>query len=332
MIPEQLDLDLLRTFVAVCRQGSLSRVAEQTGGTQSALSMRVRRLESLLKRPLFRRTGRGVVPTAEGELLLNYATRILALVDEALVRLRQTDLSGSVRIGLAEEIAASALPVALGRLRRAHPDIRLDLAVDHSVPLGRLWQEDELDIMLAPTSVVTVDALITWNVELQWVCAPDYQLDEERPLDLVTFDAECMWRRRMIDALAGLGREHRVTFASQSITALQAAVENGLGIGVLPHDSIRTDKLRVLTPSDGVPSPLAVQYGLYVRDRRTPVMDAAIDFFLDTARAPSAHAAPTAQGVAQKWAQAGAPAEWRPRACRPQQQDRRASKRKLDRI
>jgi len=61
-------------------------------------------------------------------------------------------------------------------------------------------------------------------------------------------------------------------------------------------------------------------------------VDAAIDFFLDTARAPSAHAAPTAQGVAQKWAQAGAPAEWRPRACRPQQQDRRASKRKLDRI
>ncbi|HEX7116962.1 MAG TPA: LysR substrate-binding domain-containing protein [Steroidobacter sp.] len=293
MMPEQLDLDLLRIFVAVCRQGSLSRVAEQIGGTQSALSMRVRRLENSFERPLFRRTGRGVVPTVEGELLLNYATRILALVDEAFVRLRQTELSGSVRIGLAEEIAASALPAALGRLRRAYPDIRLDVAVDHSVPLGRLWQDGELDIMLAPTSVVTVDALISWNVELRWVCALDYLLHDARPLDLVTFDANCMWRRRMIDALAVLGRDHRVTFASQSITALQAAVENGLGIGVLPPDSIRTDKLRVLEPSDGVPSPLAVQYGLYAREHRTPVMNAAIDFFLDAARGPGGHASLT---------------------------------------
>ena len=283
---EQIGLDLLRTFVAVCRQGSLSRVAEQSGRTQSALSMQMRRLESLVGRPLLRRTGRGVVPTAEGELLLAYATRMLALGEEALARLRHAELSGSVRIGLAEEVAASALAAALGRLRRAYPDIRLDVAVDHSVTLGRLWQEDALDIMIAPTSVVEVDALFAWSVELQWVCAPDYVLDDDRPLDLVTFDAQCMWRRRMIDALAALGREHRVTFASQSIAALQAAVEHGLGIGVLPPDSIRAGKLRVLKPSDGIPDPLTVQYGVYARDRRTPVVDAAIDILVEGVRTP----------------------------------------------
>jgi len=283
---EQIGPDLLRTFVAVCRQGSLSRVAVQTGRTQSALSMQMRRLESLIGRSLFRRTGRGVVPTAEGELLLGYATRILALGDEAIARLRQAELSGSVRVGLAEEVAASALPAALGRLRRAYPDIRLDVAVDHSVTLGRQWQEDSLDIMIAPTSVVEVDALFAWSVELQWVCAPDYVLDDDRPLDLVTFDAQCMWRRRMIDALAGCGREHRVTFASQSITALQAAVEHGLGVGVLPPDSIQAGRLRVLKPSEGVPDPLTVQYGIYARDRRTPVMDAAMDILLEGARTP----------------------------------------------
>ncbi len=286
MISEQIGLDLLRTYVAVCRQGSLSRVAEQMGRTQSALSMQMRRLESLLERPLFRRTGRGVVPTAEGELFLGYATRILALSDEALARLRRAELSGSVRIGLAEEVAASALPAALGRLRRAHPGIRLDVSVDHSVALGRQWQEDELDIMIAPTSVVPVDAMVAWSVELQWVCGQDYVPDDARPLELVTFDAHCMWRRRMIDALAGIGREHRVTFASQSIAALQTAVEHGLGVGVLPPDSIRTGKLRVLKPSDGVPGPLTVQYGLYACDRRTPVVDAAIDILLEEVRTP----------------------------------------------
>jgi len=276
MISEQIGIDLLRTYVAVCRQGSLNRVAAQTGRTQSALSMQMRRLESLLDRQLFQRTGRGVVPTAEGELFLGYATRILALGDEALARLRQTEISGSVRIGLAEEVATSALPAALGRLHRTYPEIHLEVVVEHSVALGRLWGEDGLDIMIGPTSVVDADAVTTWNVDLQWVSALDYVADQERPLDLVTFAAPCLWRRRMIDALVAAGREHRITLTSQSVTALQAAIENGLGVGVLPPDSIRAESMQVLTATPGIPAPLTVQYGLYAQDRRTPVLDAAI--------------------------------------------------------
>ncbi len=281
MMSEQIGLDLLRTFVAVCRQGSLSRIAAQTGRTQSALSMQMRRLESLLDRQLFQRTGRGVVPTAEGEIFLGYATRILALGDEAQARLRQSEISGGVRIGLAEEVANAALPAALGRLHRGYPDIRLDVVVEHSVALGQLWREDGLDLMIGPTSVVVADALVTWNVDLQWVCALDHVPDERRPLDLVAFAAPCLWRRRMIEALVASGREHRVTFTSQSIMALQAAVENGLGIGLLPPEPVRAGAMRVLKPSAGVPKPLTVQYGLYAQDKRTPVIDAAIEVLLE---------------------------------------------------
>jgi len=281
MISEQIGLDLLRSYVAVCRQGSLSRVAAQTGRTQSALSMQMRRLEGLLDRQLFQRTGRGVVPTAEGELLLGYATRILALGDEAVARLQQTEISGGVRIGLAEEVATATLPAALGRLHRAYPDIRPEVVVEHSVALGRLWAEEGLDVMIAPTSVVVADALTTWNVELQWACALDHVPDPDRPLDLVVFAAPCLWRRRMIDALAADGRQHRVMFTSQSVMALQAAIENGLGIGLLPPESIRAGAMRALKPSAGVPGPLTVQYGLYARDRRTPVLQAVIDILLE---------------------------------------------------
>lgn len=281
MISEQIGLDLLRTFVAVCQQGSLSRVAAQTGRTQSTLSMQMRRLESLLERHLFQRTGRGVVPTAEGEIFLGYATRILALSDEAYARLRETTVAGSVRIGLAEEIANSALPAALGRLHRAHPDVQLDVVVEHSTALGHSWEESTMDIMIAPTSAVSaVDALVTWNVELQWVSASDYVQEAGRPLELIVFASPCLWRRRMIEALAATGRDHRITFTSQSVMGLQAAIENGLGIGLLPPDSIRTETMRTLDASAGVPDPLTVQYGLYARDRRTRVVDAAIDVLL----------------------------------------------------
>lgn len=278
MISEQIGLDLLRTYVAVCRQGSLSRVAAQTGKTQSAMSMQMRRLEGLLQRHLFQRTGRGVVPTAEGELFLGYATRILALGDEAVARLQQASIGGGVRIGLAEEVTTAALSAALGRLHRTYPDISLDAMVEHSV--------------VAPTSVVAADAVTTWNVELQWVCAQDYVLDHDRPLDLAAFGATCPWRRRMIEALVAAGREHRIVLSCQSVTGLQAVIENGLGVGLLPPESVRTASMRVLKTSAGLPEPLTVQYGLYAHDRRTAVIDAAIEILLkDLPAAPRARAA-----------------------------------------
>jgi len=217
------------------------------------------------------------VPTAEGEVFLGYATRILALSDEAVARLRHTEISGGVRIGLAEEISAAVLPSMIGRLHRAHPEIQLDVIVDDSSALARLWREEELDIVIGTTAAVATDALIAWNVELQWVCALDYEPDRERPLDLVTFASPCLWRRRMLGVLAASGREYRVTFTTQSVTALQAAIENGLGVALLPPESVRANSMRVLPASSGVPAPPTVQYGLYANDRRTPVVNAAID-------------------------------------------------------
>lgn len=277
MISEQIGLDLLRLFVTVCRQGSLSRVAKETGRSQSALSMQMRRLEELLDRRLLQRTGRGVIPTAEGELFLGYATRMLALGDEAASRLQEKAIRGALRVGLAEEVAHMMLPTALGRLHRAYPGIRLDVMLEHSVALGRLWAEDALDLLIAPVSVVTADAITTWEVELLWVSAIDHQPDPTQPLDLVTFVAPCLWRKRMLEALNSIGRQHRVTLTSQSITALQAAVETGLGVGALPADSIRAGSMKVLKPAQGMPPPLGVQYGLYAPDRRNAIVTAAIE-------------------------------------------------------
>ena len=86
-------------------------------------------------------------------------------------------------------------------------------------------------------------------------------------------------------ALVASGREHKVTFTSQSVTALQAAIENGLGIGLLPPESVRAGAMRTLKASAGVPYPLTVQYGIYARDRRTPVVNAAIDVLLEAKQA-----------------------------------------------
>jgi DNA-binding transcriptional LysR family regulator len=277
MISDALDLHLLRTYVAVCRQGSLSRVAAQTGRAQSAISMQMRRLESQLDRQLLRRTGRGVVPTEDGETFLNYAIRILALGDEAVARLTAEGITGGIRVGLAEEIANVVLPAALARLRRAYPDLHLDISVDHSIAIAKSWTAGDLDLAIATASAFPIDARVTWNVDLLWTCGLDHTPDPARALDVVTYAEPCLWRKRMVDALTTMGRGHRVVLTSQSVSAIQSAVENGLGVAMLTAECIRPETMRVLTPSMGVPDPLVVQYGLYASNHGAPAVEAAVN-------------------------------------------------------
>lgn len=283
MIPAAIDLDLLRAYAAVCRQGSLSRAAEVMGRTQPALSMQMRRLEGLLGRALLRRTGRGVVPTPEGEMFLGYAVRILALGDEAAARLSgpaTARLGGTVRVAVPEEVASAALPAMLGRFRRTHPSVTLDVLVDDTAAVAPLWRAGKLDVMVGLLSAMPdAAAVVTWSVGLRWTCGLGYEPDgggDDGPLDLVTFPEPCTWRAKMLDALAASGRAWRVAFTSRSLAAVQAAVENGLGVTLLTPECIRPTTMRSLPETLGLPEPLLVQYGLYARGERDAAADAVV--------------------------------------------------------
>ena len=276
MIPSAIDVDMLRAYAAVCRQGSLSRAAQVSGRTQPALSMQMRRLEDLLGHTLLRRTGRGVVPTPEGELFLGYAARILALGEEAAARLNGPSFGGTVRIALPEEVALTTLPAALGRFRRAHPSVALEVLVDDTAAVQPLWRAGELDVMVGLPSAMMGVAVAMWSVGLCWTCGLGYDPDGNGPLDLVVFAEPCVWRKRMLEALAASGRAWRIAFTSRSVAAVQVAVENGLGMTVLPPECIRPATMRILTTSSGLPEPLEVQYGLYARDRGAAVTEAAV--------------------------------------------------------
>ncbi|HMO43911.1 MAG TPA: LysR family transcriptional regulator, partial [Phenylobacterium sp.] len=100
---ENLDLDLLRTFVAIAEVRNLTRAGERLGRTQSAISLQLRRLEERLGVTLFSRDPRRVVLTDEGEALLPQARQMLRLNDEILAGLRGDDLAGEVRLGAPED-------------------------------------------------------------------------------------------------------------------------------------------------------------------------------------------------------------------------------------
>src|SRR5437660_11741078 len=87
-----LDVDQLRTFVAIVETGSFTRAAEAVHKTQSAVSMQMKRLEERLDRPVFARDGRASKLTEDGERLLDFARRIIKLNVEAMAAFSEAEL------------------------------------------------------------------------------------------------------------------------------------------------------------------------------------------------------------------------------------------------
>jgi len=99
-----LDIVLLRTFVAVVEANGFTRAAGFVNLTQSAVSLHIKRLEEQVGRRLFDRTAPKLALTSDGEILLSYAQRILALEEEVKTRLGHPEPEGLVRFGALDVI------------------------------------------------------------------------------------------------------------------------------------------------------------------------------------------------------------------------------------
>src|SRR5215470_4332628 len=120
-----IDIEQLRSFIAIVETGSFTRAAEIVHKTQSAVSMQMKRLEERLDRPIFARDGRASKLTEDGERLLDYARRIIKLNIEVLAAFSKAELSGRVRLGVPDDYADRYLPEIMARFSRVYPAVEL---------------------------------------------------------------------------------------------------------------------------------------------------------------------------------------------------------------
>jgi DNA-binding transcriptional LysR family regulator len=246
-----LDLDLLRSFVSVVDAGGFTRAGERVHRTQSTVSQQIKRLEDTIGRPLLHRNGKRIAPTEEGERLLSYARRILALADEAHQVVAQSAGEGVVRLGLPEDFAASRLAQVLARFARSHQGARLDVRCDLSVRLRDDLDRGELDLILFKRDAGERGGIACWPERLSWIASRRRELDVRRnPVPLVVFPQGCLYRNRAIHALEAAGRAWYIAYTSPNFYGIQAAVSVGLGISILPQAAILADH-RVLGAKEG---------------------------------------------------------------------------------
>lgn len=234
MLPTNLDMDVLRTFVAGIDLGGYARAAARLGRSPSAVSLQLRKLEEQVGQPLLLKRGRGLALTEAGEVLLGFARRLLDLNDAALAAVRSPALSGEVRIGLPQDFAETRLPAALSRFARLHPGLRVSARVACNARLREAFEAAELDLALLWDEDGTLGpeaALL--ELPMVWIGKRDGSgPPPDAPLPLALLDAPCLFRRAALDALDARRIPWRVSFGSPSLSGLWAAVTAGLGVTV----------------------------------------------------------------------------------------------------
>lgn len=247
-----IDIDQLRTFIAIAETGSFTKAAEVVHKTQSAVSMQMKRLEERLDRPIFARDGRASKLTEDGDRLLDYARRIVKLNMEALSAFSDATLSGRVRLGVPDDYADRYLPEIMARFSRAYPSVELSVICEPSIDLGERIDANDLDLAIITNMEGTRQAETFRRERLLWVTSNRHPTHHEDPLPLALGRTSCGWRRFALDCLEKVGKPYRVLYTSSNAGAVAAATLAGLAVSVLPESGLRPG-MRVLSPADGFP-------------------------------------------------------------------------------
>lgn len=285
-----LEIDVLKTFVAIAETGNFTTAAESVYRTPSAVSMQIKKLEEQLGATLFLRDARSVSLTPKGEVLLGYARRLLALNNEAVSRFLFPDMSGVVRVGAPEDIGERILPRVLKQFAEAYPNVTVDVSIGMSGAMRKRVDEHRMDIAIYNSLSPDAgrDGEILHTERLVWAghkCGTAHLRD---PLPVSMWEDGCIWRDDAVEKLAAAGRNFRIAFLSAHTTGQRAAIQADLAIAPLPRYLVQGD-LVALGEREGLPELGHYQIGLQLAPNAAPPVLALADYvrsaFVDLAAA-----------------------------------------------
>ena len=244
-----LDIVLLRTFVAVVKAKGFTRAAGFVNLSQSTVSLHIKRLEEQVGRRLFDRTGSKLTLTSDGDILLSYAQRILALEEEVKTRLGHPAPEGLVRFGAPEYFDPGTLASLLAQFNSRYPAIDLEIHMGIGTDIAALYGRGLLDVAIINREIGEADgverngsgpgedATVLYREGRVWVAQRGMKLDNERPMPLALFPPPCTWRQLAQERLQNAGRRWTVALQSTGLSGIVTAVEAGLAISIFAQSA-----------------------------------------------------------------------------------------------
>lgn len=268
-MPRNLDMTALRSFVTVADTGGVTKAAGMLNLTQSAVSMQLKRLEEGLDVALLDRSARQIAVTAEGEQLLSFARRMLALNDEALQRLTAEDYEGEITLGVPHDIIYPYIPPVLRRFAADFPRMQIKLVSSPTKSLREMFARGQCDAILTTEFQPGPGGETLVTLPLVWVGAQGGLAYKQRPLP-VAFCQNCIFRSGVLKRMDEAQFDWRMVVESDLDNAVEAVVSADLAVhaiikGVYPRQTAPV-------PQDaGLPDPGQTQIVLYMQSREDPV-------------------------------------------------------------
>ncbi len=259
----EIDLSLLRAFVAVSETGGMTAAGRHLNLTQAAVSQQIKRLEELFDKKLFDRTHRLLTSTPSGEKLLPHAERILSLNDDIWGRMTSSALEGQVRIGVPHDIIDAFMPPILRGFSKAWPGVEISLECTYSSILIHALENGKLDLVLTTEDKPNDRSQLLLSDQLVWVGAIGGSIHERTPLPVTLGDENCGYRAVALKGLSEMGRDWRYASASSDLTAFFGTLEADLAIGPLLSQTV-PEGFEILDTGSGLPSLPTFHINLYV--------------------------------------------------------------------
>ncbi len=228
-MPRNLDMTALRSFVAVADTGGVTKAAGVLHLTQSAVSMQIKRLEDILDLSLFDRSGRGITLTTDGDQLLSYARRMLALNDEAWGRLTSKDYEGEIVLGVPHDIIFPYIPPVLRAFAAEFPRMQARLISAPTRRLREMFGRGEVDAIVTTEDQPGPGGEVLVELPLVWIGARDGSAWKQDPLP-VAFCSNCIFRSGTLRALDAAGQGWEMVVDSELDNAVEAVVSADLAI------------------------------------------------------------------------------------------------------
>lgn len=250
-----MNLQQLRTFRVVAQQRSYSRAAQQLYLSQPGVSLQVRALEQSIGMPLFERSGRQLRLTEAGVALLDYAERILSLVDESQQALEELGNArrGIVRVAASTTAGIYIVPRALGGFHRQNPGVRLTLDVVNRFTVAERLLRDEVDVAVMGLIEDAHDLQVELFLpnELVVIASPHHPLAQRKRIAVSELVNDTMLLRERgsgtrtdIERMFAQGKlVMRQGMELRSSGAIKQAVAADLGIAIIPLHAIELELL-----------------------------------------------------------------------------------------
>jgi DNA-binding transcriptional LysR family regulator len=277
---QNIDVALLRAFIAVAETGRMTTAARIVHRTQGAISQQIKRLESQFDVRLFERKVGAARLTREGEKLLVKAHRLISLNDEVVDQMRAADFTGEVRLGVAHDIVRAMMPPILRRFRQEHPNVLITLLSDTTPALRTALRERRIDLALLTEPERGDRDQFLLTDRLLWVGAKGGDAYRRRPLSVALGEENCGFRAAAIKALTKARMPWRAICQFGSLESVFATLEADMAIALFLSRTV-PDRLAALRgrelpelplyhinlrlPSTGT-TPVATEFARHIRE------------------------------------------------------------------